>query len=565
MTRLKIIFSFVLASLLISGTLLAQPEPSRQELENVLSRFINYRFGTISIYKIKNPSDIKRALKTKSEVGAGKKEAEELLKSIEPAVALIITRGAEGGDECDKIRNDIIGQGLIPPDGETFDKICSGLKSGGIETDQVENAYIITNRPVLGQPPTNIIAMITSERAADDLERNLRSRPTSDIYTYDEMMAFKLDTTFSASNLYDLMINAIMQGNIENKTLDAQGIGNPEWFSSKTFGKTNTLTMNEADISSNDIQKFVRISDAQALDYTYNNNELIASMDLISWKKYPLVTYFDQNTGDLVVDSFWVTNEALPEFGVELRYGIPEISYPSLWSERLTLSAIWQSVKLGIILPTAGWSQLGESVYNVNRKLTYAGFGVAGTFDFPFKVIPQSGVFRASLGYVFGDAQIPGFKTEPTIDNYNSYFNDYLIRANAQLHYTFGVSVDDDYWFRFGIGGTVYSAEFWNYKLFNNEETNLDEIRYIKTDSETIGGISGRVEFMSKNILTPFGASIQYFDEALGATVWLQIPVIPQTFSLRLDASGYFVAFRDAHLWENNSVFMPHVRFIFNF
>jgi len=82
------------------------------------------------------------------------------------------------------------------------------------------------------------------------------------------------------------------------------------------------------------------------------------------------------------------------------------LSYPSMWSERMTLSALWQSVKLGIILPTSGWSDLSESVYNINRTLTFGGVGVAAEFDFPFKVIPQSGVFHASLGYIFGDANI---------------------------------------------------------------------------------------------------------------------------------------------------------------
>jgi hypothetical protein len=204
-----------------------------------------------------------------------------------------------------------------------------------------------------------------------------------------------------------------------------------------------------------------------------------------------------------------------------------------------------------------------ESVYNINRTLTFGGVGVAAEFDFPFKVIPQSGVFHASLGYIFGDAKEPNYKDKPTLDDYVLYASDYLIRANAQLHYTFGVSIDDDYWFRFGIGGTVYSAEHWNYEI--PETVDPPELSYSKDKTETIAGISGKIEFMSKNILTPFGASLQYFDEALGLKLWLEIPVIENTFALRFDASGYFTAFRDPHPWEHSSVFVPQIRFIFNF
>jgi hypothetical protein len=32
---------------------------------------------------------------------------------------------------------------------------------------------------------------------------------------------------------------------------------------------------------------------------------------------------------------------------------------------------------------------------------------------------------------------------------------------------------------------------------------------------ETIGGISMKLDFMSRDITTPFGASLQYFDESI--------------------------------------------------
>ena len=542
-------------------------EPTRQELENVLSKFINYRFGTISILRVKNPSDVKRALKTKSSISAGKKEAEDLMKTIDPNVAVIIQRGVDAGNDCDKIREDILNAGLVPPEQATYEKICQGLKSGATELGGLENAYLITTRPKSKNDiPSTIIALLTSDRAGDNLERNLRSKSTGDIYTYDEMKAFKLDTSFTADNLYDLMVNTIMQNNIENKTLEAQGLGNKEWFTKRVFGKSLSLINSESDVTPQDVQKFLRISDGQALDYNIKENEITLSPDLISWKKYTAPVYED-NTGAIKLDSTGTSNLNLPEFGLELRYGIDNISYPSFWSERLSVSALWQSVKLGIILPTDGWSSLSKDLFNVDRRFTHAGVGLNGSFDFPFKVIPSSGVFHIDFGYVFGDAKPAPYKKrviDPETFSENMLDFDNLIRANVQIHYTFGLSVDENYWFRFGIGGTVYTAEKWYNKLFI-DQNDVRSVKFVKLASETVGGISGKIEFLSRNIQTPFGGSLQYFDEALGATIWLQIPIVEHTFALRLDAKGYFTAFKDKPRdWENSSVFIPMARFIIN-
>ena len=566
--KIKIIIYTIITGVLISGISWAQAlEPTKQELESVLSRFINYRFGTVSIYKIKNPSDIKRALRSKSEVGAGRKEAEDLLKTIDPVVASIIQRGVDAGDQQDVIREAIFNSGNTPPKAEIFDKIYQGLKPGSGPTDQVENAYLVTTRADKGTVPNTIIAMITSDRAGDDLEKNLRSRGTADIYTYDEMKQFRLDTSFSATNLYDLMINAIMQGNIENRTLEAQGIGNKEWFSSSVKGNSRSLISKESDITSSDIQKFMRISDGQALDYKIKENELIVSPDLISWRRYELPTYVD-NAGNTVADSSLSVNDNLPVFGLELRYGMDNISYPSFWSERVSCSALWQSAKLGLILPTSGWSNLSKDLFDIQRKLTHAGAGITGAFDFPFKVVPKSGVFHFDFDYVFGDAKAASYKTRDLNTDNPAYKadNDYLIRTNLQFHYTFGIAIDADYWFRFGIGTSFYNVEKWDYLLNTDQITGLHSYLYSKLSQESIFGISGKIEFMSKNILTPFGASLQYFDESIGANIWLQIPIVKNTLALRLDAKGYFTAFRDKpHDWENKSVFMPMARFIVNF
>jgi hypothetical protein len=75
-----------------------------------------------------------------------------------------------------------------------------------------------------------------------------------------------------------------------------------------------------------------------------------------------------------------------------------------------------------------------------------------------------------------------------------------------------------------------------------------------------------KLEFMSRDITTPFGATLQYFDESLFAAAWLQIPIITDTFFARLEAKAYMAAFKEyLHPWENKSVFMPSVRLVFNF
>ncbi|MFP4527896.1 MAG: hypothetical protein ACLFQX_05045, partial [Candidatus Kapaibacterium sp.] len=332
-------------------------------------------------------------------------------------------------------------------------------------------------------------------------------------------------------------------------------------------GVTESLIANEAEIRPENVQTFIRISEGQPMDYYMKKNEVILSPDLISWRRYDyqMVTYSDGFVDTL---SFF-TNKTLPKFGLELRYGIEDINYPSLWSERITANAVWQNVKMGIILPTNGWSQLTSDVFNIDRKFTYAGVGISGRMDFPIMVIPESGIFHASFDYVFGDAEPADYKNrdlDPDTFVENPFDRDYLIRYDAQLHYTFGVAIDENYMMRFGVGGTVYNVEKWYHASEINPETLETEVVYNMLEAETVGGISGKVEFMVKDVSTPYGASFQYFDEALYTNAWLQIPIVDNMLALRLDAKGYFTAFReDAREWENKSVFVPMARIIVTF
>ena len=143
--------------------------------------------------------------------------------------------------------------------------------------------------------------------------------------------------------------------------------------------------------------------------------------------------------------------------------------------------------------------------------------------------------------------------------------DDYMIRANATMLYTFGISIDEDYILRFGLGGTIYTAEKWHYNVEENEFRE-NELVYKNESSETVGGITAKIDFMAKKMTTPFGGSLQYFDEGLYTNLWLQIPVVDNSIYVRLDAKGYFKAFAESpRPWENESVFIPMARIILNF
>lgn len=571
----KLLAFAVLISVVVPISAAAQgDEPFRMKLESILHRFKNYRYSSVSIYKMKDVRDVRRAIQSKEQQKAvtSSNADESCVNNADRTVASLIETGVAQQLTKAAVQRNLISRGIAIP--EEFDCIYDVFESrrrGAVQ--QIRSVYVVTTRMTKDQiEPNTIIAMIVSLEDEEDMRKNIDRAGPDRIYTNPELLVFDLDSKdYSAENMHQLLINTFRQNNVINKTLEAQGIGTLARFAPKLHGVSESLITNEADISSIDIQSFMRISDGQSQDYFLKDNEMIVSPDLISWRRYGIysVTYEDGFVDTLSS----ITNKNLPKFGLELRYGLDDINYPSLWSERMTAYAVWQSVKLGLILPTAGWAEITKTVYDQTRKLTHAGVGVAGQFDFPIKVIPESGVFSLGFNYVFGDAKQADYKNRIVDDNTYVYdeinnpylHNDYLIRFNARMHYTFGVSIDNDYHLRFGIGGTVYTAEKWyNQKYFN--EDNEPNHRYVKAKDETVGGVSGRIDFMAKNISTPFGASIQYFDEAAYANIWFQIPIIENTLALRFDAKGGFVAFRnEPRAWENQSVFMLMPRFVINF
>ena len=556
------------------------------DVTKILQKFKNYRFGAVNVYKITTPDEIKEIVdsKRKKKAGAGAGAASDsCVKELDPGVKSIIEKGILANSTQTDIARDIISNGYPPLEASLLD--CSYttlyqiLMNTGAEALSPK-AYLITSRPDKGGIPDRIIGMIYMELEFDVANQKVREDldfiSTENIFSYDRLKETSIDPAkYGYANMYDLCYAYLVQGNFENETMAARGIGTDDIiYLGKEYGVSQPLIQDNR-VGSKDIQMYKRVSEGQPERYFGKNNIITVSPDLIKWAQYEPQfarkrdgSVATDSMGNPIIDTRRATNDYLPNFGLELKYGIEGVNYPSFWSNRMTLSAIWKNVKFGLILPTDGWASLSEDLYNQQRTMTYAGVGVAGKLDFPFVVIPRSDVFQFQFGYVFGDAvegpNNAGFDTDPLSYEKDLARNDYLMRFNAQLHYTFGISIDDDYFMRFSIGGSGYSMERWGYELDSESET--PEVRLEERGDEFIGGISGKLEFMTTNNTTPFGGGVQYFDEALQFNGWVQVPVVENTFSIRLEANGYAVAFRkDPRPWEINSLLVPMVRLIYVF
>lgn len=567
----RTIFATFILVLLVFGFIedTYSQEPGKTEMKQIFRKFRNYRFGSIALYQITNIAEIRKAIEAKevSATGTQKVDNSAVEKINEQLKSKFYEFYIQSPDK-NSIAQALAGENIDFKD-EEIDQLFAFYEAQRNKTsgDKIEYVFVITTKPKMGNRPETIIGMITSTESSDTyIDKVLKNVSNNNIYIHDELKQFDLDSSYSASTMYDLVVNSFVQMNVRNRTTEMQGIGTPGFFYTRNFGIAQTISANEADLTPYDIQKYMQISDVQPQNMGLNQNEVILSPDLISWKHYALPTTWD---GDVkLVDSFGITNSTLPEYGLELRYGIDEINYSSLWSERLTAYALWSSVKLGVILPTAGWSNMSTDLFDQQRNLTHASAGVAGKFDFPIKVIPKSGLFSMSFGYVFGDAVESDYKKRdlnPDNYEYTDGDNDYLIRANFNFHYTFGLAIDEDFKFRFGVGFTGYSVERWYNKVYQDEE-GLNRIDYVSFNDEFIAGLSGRVEFMVTNIATPYGATLQYFDESLSGGIWLQIPLYKNNFALRLEAKGFSPLFRGTdHSWEVGGIFTPMARLIVNF
>ena len=465
-------------------------------------------------------------------------------------------------------------------------------------------AYIITNRFKSGEP-FEIIGLLTSSNKEPGAKLDESVDPPKGIFLANELQRVgSPDTNGVAKTLYEYLERKILQNDAENVTAEAQGIGADASFLPQKYGTSYP-------ISEDDIQQYLRITDGQPQEYDSPNELTIGLFDLIRFRHYGKLDEFDEE-GNLIADETAgdstvkkVYNKNLPLYGVEMRYGLNEINYPSLWSERMTLNVMWQSNKIGIILPTNGWSSLATDVFNAQRKLTHAGLGIYGSLDFPIKIVNQGGVFNFSGSYVVGKAAVSPIATQymftgknvsGTSDSasYRTLDISYLPRFHAQAHYSFAIDIDRTAYFRFKLGATMYVVQRYTelekhisndnngrpvYEKKNRliDDYTYDDLSVVnKFDqlkvaaitgekaTETVAGLSGRIEFMNRSRTVPWGASMQFFDGCISGDVWAQVPVV-NGFDLRFQAQYFQTALRDPKPWEEETIVLPSLQMLFNF
>ncbi|MBI3258220.1 MAG: hypothetical protein HYZ54_01875 [Ignavibacteriae bacterium] len=415
-----------------------------------------------------------------------------------------------------------------------------------------KKAYIVTTR-FRSEEPFEIIGLLTSTN--DDSRARLDETidPPKKVYLAGELRRIgSPDTTGIAKTLMEYLQRNISQDLSENITAEAQGLGEG-YLIPKKVGDTKI-------VDEDDIQQYLRITEGQPQDYNSPNEITVGLFDLLRYRRYEPI---NSNLTSLAtsIDSTQpiIYNKWLPKYGIELKQGFEEINYPSLWSERLTLSVMWQSYKLGLILPTSGAAPLSKDIFGVERKLTSAGMGANASFDFPMKIINQSGVFTLTSSYVFGDPKYNPIYT-PETGNYLTY----LPRFHIQGHYSFALNIDENHYFRFKLGGTFYTMEKWQ-RNFTPKPDSLGPIQPFQQDqNDAIASISGKIEYMTISNTVHWGSGLQYFDGTGLLDLWMQVP-LTNSMHLRGEVKFFQTIFRDPKPWEKSNVFIPAILFIVNF
>ena len=539
------------------------------KFKSALNSVMNYRYGDISVFNIEGelflqiqnllnppPND---SLKLEDRLREGNKGA------IVDAVEAAITEELTSVDEI----NGFLGKDFSPS--EVNSKEVQAYVQYKVELyryneDKFAKAYIVSTKYLRNGSDDDlaVIALILTKAGRSKHLENLGSVKNGVVLTRAELKKQAPPETekIYSDQLYGFLKDQILQNNVTNVTLAIQGIDDVDTrFVRQVFG-------NAVGIPEDDVQQYMKITNGIPVSYVGPNELTISAADLISYRRYrPDPTTKLMKV--MVMDSTGVESETevevttynsrLAQYGFEVRYGLEDINYPTLWSERMSLNAVWSQARLGVILPTSGWADLATSFGNA-RSMTSAGFGVNASLEVPIKIIAESGVFNFSGSYVFDDATGTDRKRKDSL--LGTPF-DFLVRFHANAQYTFAIRVDESNLFRFRLGGTGYSVERWFDKDTVTSEGDQTTV-FRKFDSKFIGGVSGKIEFMNTSWSTPLGASLQYFDEAVLGNVWLQIQA-SSNLGFRLDVNMFTPVFRDPRAWENSAVFMPSLRAILNF
>jgi hypothetical protein len=475
----------------------------------------------------------------------------------------------------------MIDEGGSPTDCETVKNYYSAL-AGLVRIGKV---YILCERYTEGNEPV-ILGVIgiqspSQQQAADpDFLRNALNGPISSaVLDASDLRQFKTkefekdDSTGAmvavkgsiegtgTENMYDYIKNAVKQNPAE-KTASIR----PTQSVAMKINKEVVTKM----IGEDKVNEYLMITEGEphkaveSGDKQFSDEIVIGAADLISWRHY-------QNSADVQGEP---TN--LPQYGVEMRFGNDDIGYPSLWSERVAVNALWDANKIGVILPTSLWAPNILPILTLPSKFTTLSnsVGLNFNFDFPFKLIERSGVFNAAGSFMLGTGTSVRYNergpfvnpTETGIPDEMRLRKSFLMRAHGLIDYSFSIGIQDPdkdnlgYNVRFKIGAGGYQMEEWvPRKLGADFNPATDRTTSLKVSPFF------RIEYMSYGLSVPFGAYIQYLDGAGSGFLWLQVPISDTGFltAIRLDGRVFVPITRGPYEWESSLVAVPSLRFIF--
>ena len=540
------------AILLGTIAVVAVSAQQNSQVSTILNKYKNWRYGMISVFRV-NEED---GTVTKFNMLLGPPEPvipeEAKLCNVKDDIEGYVLSGGEGSDEKEYQK------WMRSPGCKAYERYYSQRIAW--EKAQFKKAFIVTTRYQPGES-FKVIALLVQKNTESFYGLRQDLDPPSGQFLASELEAKNLDEQIlvngvakkgreiletSTNTLYQYVSNQVMQGNMENVTPEAQGIGEEGIrFVKKRYGATTGISEDSSPL-------FMRITEGLPKDYQNNNEIILSALDGISYRRFERPTLNDSD-----VDSAISTNTYLPKYGLELKYGLEDLNYPSIWSNRLTLNAVWGAAHLGVVMPTNGWASISKDLGSA-QTMTTGGLGINGAFDFPIRVISESGVFHFGASYVFSDAKM---SDHMVYNEASSRYEDYLVRFHAIMQYTFAIRIDEAFMFRLRLGGTVYNMESWSSIRGLDQDT---AVVYSKVDNETIGGLSGAVDFMTTAWSTPIGFTLSYFDQTILGKAWLQVPIMDQ-FAVRFDAKVFAPVFRDPRIWESSAIVMPAVNFIFNF
>ena len=540
------------AILLGTIAVVAVSAQQNSQVATILNKYKNWRYGMISVFRV-NEED---GTVTKFNMLLGPPEPvipeEAKLCNVKDDIEGYVLSGGEGSDEKEYQK------WMRSPGCKAYERYYSQRIAW--EKAQFKKAFVVTTRYQPGES-FKVIALLVQKNTESFYGLRQDLDPPSGQFLASELEAKNLDEQIlvngvakkgreiletSTNTLYQYVSNQVMQGNMENVTPEAQGIGEEGIrFVKKRYGATTGISEDSSPL-------FMRITEGLPKDYQNNNEIILSALDGISYRRFERPTLNDSD-----VDSAISTNTYLPKYGLELKYGLEDLNYPSIWSNRLTLNAVWGAAHLGVVMPTNGWASISKDLGSA-QTMTTGGLGINGAFDFPIRVISESGVFHFGASYVFSDAKM---SDHMVYNEASSRYEDYLVRFHAIMQYTFAIRIDEAFMFRLRLGGTVYNMESWSSIRGLDQDT---AVVYSKVDNETIGGLSGAVDFMTTAWSTPIGFTLSYFDQTILGKAWLQVPIMDQ-FAVRFDAKVFAPVFRDPRIWESSAIVMPAVNFIFNF